>query len=291
MRSGSGTTGRGVIASVGASLLFGVIFLVSGRVQASAEYVFAWRVLAILGCYLPALLLSSGRRALGEYFTLLTARRTHLWLLLPLSLMVGVQLWLFVWAPAHGKALDASLGFLLLPITLVLGGRLVFKSPVSVVQWLSVAVAALALALKIAVAPAFSWVTWFIALVYPVYFMLRHHTGLDHRAGFAVEAAVLTPPALVLLAVLPGPSHQPGQQAGVAVIAVCGAVAMVAYLAASRLLPLPLFGLLSYLEPLILVAVALLLGERLAPTDLAVYGLLALALLILGFEALHALRR
>ncbi|WP_054821756.1 hypothetical protein [Arthrobacter sp. JCM 19049] len=42
--------------------------------------------------------------------------------------MVGVQLWLFVWAPAHGKALDASLGFLLLPITLVLGGRLVFKS-------------------------------------------------------------------------------------------------------------------------------------------------------------------
>ncbi|XQN47855.1 permease, partial [Glutamicibacter creatinolyticus] len=80
-------------------------------------------------------------------------------------------------------------------------------------------------------------------------------------------------------------------QAGVAVIAVCGAVAMVAYLAASRLLPLPLFGLLSYLEPLILVAVALLLGERLAPTDLAVYGLLALALLILGFEALRAPRR
>ncbi|WP_279403141.1 hypothetical protein [Arthrobacter sp. JCM 19049] len=34
--------------------------------QASAEYVFAWRVLAILGCYLPALLLSSGRRAWGN---------------------------------------------------------------------------------------------------------------------------------------------------------------------------------------------------------------------------------
>lgn len=45
--------------------------------------------------------------------------------------IVGLQLWLFVWAPVNGYALDVSLGYLLLPISLVLIGRIVFKDRLS----------------------------------------------------------------------------------------------------------------------------------------------------------------
>ena len=37
--------------------------------------------------------------------------------------MLGVQLWLFLWAPLHGRALPVSLGYFLLPLVMVLAGR------------------------------------------------------------------------------------------------------------------------------------------------------------------------
>lgn len=289
MASNAAGTARGITASLAASVFFGVIFLLSGWVQASAEYVFAWRVLVTLAGYLIILPIALGRKALREYLQRLRGIRFGWALLLLLSLMVGIQLWLFVWAPAHGQALDASLGFLLLPITLVLGGRYIFKSRISRLQWISIFLAIAAVVLKILFTPAFSWVTGFIAIIYPIYFMVRRHTGLDHPAGFGMELAVLTPLALPLIILLPTPNGA-GQHLLVAAIAVGGALAMVAYLSASRWLSLPLFGMLSYVEPLLLVVIALILGERLESMDLLVYLLLAVALIVLACEAVLALR-
>lgn len=48
-----------------------------------------------------------------------------------LCVLVGVQLWLFSWAPLHGHALDASLGFLLLPLAIVLGSRTLLRAKIS----------------------------------------------------------------------------------------------------------------------------------------------------------------
>jgi chloramphenicol-sensitive protein RarD len=33
--------------------------------------------------------------------------------------MLGVQQWLFMWAPLHGNLLDVSLGYFILPIIMV----------------------------------------------------------------------------------------------------------------------------------------------------------------------------
>lgn len=289
MSSAHTGTIRGVSASLGASAFFGIIFLLSGLVSASAEYIFAWRVLVTLACYATVLVIAGGRRTLREYWKFLRAKRSRPWLTVLLAVMVGTQLWLFVWAPANGQALDASLGFLLLPISLVIGGRFVFKSHISRIQWVSISIAVLAVAIKLALTASISWVTVFIALVYPLYFMLRRHAGLDHPAGFGLEVAVMTPLAIALVILLPFEA-EPAQVAGIGAIALCGALAMAAYLAASRLLPLPLFGMLSYVEPLLLVLIALVLGERLDGADLLVYGLLAFALGLLAVEALLAMR-
>jgi chloramphenicol-sensitive protein RarD len=42
------------------------------------------------------------------------------------SALLGVQLWLFMWAPLNGRSLDVSVGYFLLPLTMVLTGRLVY---------------------------------------------------------------------------------------------------------------------------------------------------------------------
>ena len=60
------------------------------------------------------------------------------------------------------------------------------------------------------------------------------------------------------------------------------AVALALYMIASRWLPLGLFGLLSYVEPVLLVVVAWLLGESMEPQQQLSYALIfaAVGLLI-----------
>ena len=65
---------------------------------------------------------------------------------------------------------------------------------------------------------------------------------------------------------------------------ILGALALVLYLAASWLLPMGLFGLLSYVEPVLLVVVALLLGEGLAPGQWPTYALVFAAVVVLVLD-------
>lgn len=116
-------TTRGVAASLVVSTLFAVMFYLSGNVGMPAEAVVAWRVVITAGLYGTLLALPQGRTMLAQYWGSLRARWWRGPLPRVLAGLVSFQLWLFTWAPQHGYALDASLGFLLLPIALVLGGR------------------------------------------------------------------------------------------------------------------------------------------------------------------------
>ncbi|MFC7789851.1 EamA family transporter [Microbacterium sp. MAHUQ-60] len=282
---------RGVAASLLASVLFASIFYLTAQLHSSAEVVWAWRVLATLALYLAALWLASSRVALRVLLRRLRSR----WWLPPLALLlasiVGVQLWLFMWAPMHGHGLDASLGYLLLPITLVLGGRFILHARVSRMQWCVVALAAVAVAVKLVATPQLSWVTLVICIPYAVYFVLRQRFGLDGPFVFGMELAVMSPIAVIMLATAtPGPLPLV-EVAGLAAVGVLGGFGMVLYLGASTLLSMPVFGLLTYVEPVLLVAVAFVLGERMQGADVLVYAILAVALALLAVEGFRAARR
>lgn len=281
---------RGVAVSLIASALFGGIFYLAGLVSSSAEVVFAWRVLITLLCYAAALVHPGARLALLVLWRRLRSRWWMPLLALLLAGIVGVQLWLFMWAPMHGHALDASLGYLLLPICLVLGGRFLMRHHVSRMQWLVVALAAVAVAVKLAGTPELSWVTLVICIPYTLYFVLRQRFGLDAPIVFGAETAAMLPVAVLFLATAaPGPL--PGAElAALLGIGFASALAMTLYLAASSMLSMPVFGLLSYAEPVLLVVVALLLGERMQGADLIVYGILAVALAILAADGFRRTR-
>ena len=63
------------------------------------------------------------------------------------------------------------------------------------------------------------------------------------------------------------------------------------YIIASRLLAFSLFGLLSYVEPVLLLGVALLLGESICPGEWLTYIPIWLAVLVLVFEGFKHLVR
>lgn len=289
-RAPGSRSARGVVSSLAASALFGAMFFLYGVVDASAEAQFGWRMIVTALCYVFVFATPAGRRAFAAFWRALTSAWWRPFVLVAMAAMVGFQMWVFAWAPVHGLGLDASLGYLLLPIALVLVGRLLFRENVSRGQWVAVAIAVVAIGAKVVLEGTLSWVALGICVVYAVYFTVRRHAGLDLPATFGAETALLIPLAVVFVLVMPGASTIGGRIA-VIVAGFAGMLAMSAYLGASRLLGLPLFGLLSYAEPVLLFIAAMLLGARLRPWDPLVYGLLAVALVVLAVDGFRAARR
>ncbi len=289
-------SGRGVALSVGASLLFVVI---PGYVRLLAPLdgvqVFAQRVLWSLPAVFLLVALSRQWGVLAA--TLRRLRHEPLLVLaLPLaSALVGVQWALFVWAPLSGRVVDLSLGYFLLPLAMVLVGRLFYGERLRPLQRLAVAAALVGVAHELWLTQAFSWVTLLAALGYPPYFMLRRWMRVDALSGFILEVGLMVPLAIWLIDrygpvevfvsapqlwwLLPG-------------LGLLSALAFGAMMAASRLLPLGLFGILSYVEPVLLFALAVLfLGESFSLPQLWTYGPIWLAVLLTGWDSARLLRK
>lgn len=277
---------KGLIASVLASALFGALYYLAPLLAPlDGEQIFGWRVLLTLP-FTTALLV--WQRQAGRVRTLaLRAWRTPSLALALLfsAFLLGVQLWLFLWAPLHGRALPVSLGYFLLPLTMVLTGRLLYRERLTPAQQAAAVLAAIGVLYELARAGSMSWETALVALGYPVYFVLRRRLGTDHLGGHWVDMLLMAP--LAAWFVLRAPSTVPMVAehahlwALLPTVGLLSGVALALYMAASRLLPLGLFGLLSYVEPALLVVVALLLGESLAPGQWPIYGAVVAAVVVL----------
>ncbi len=194
-----------------------------------------------------------------------------------------MQLWLFLWAPLRGKALDVSLGYFLLPLTMVLAGRFSYRDRLSLLQKLAVACAMVGVGNELYQAGGVSWPTLVVALGYPLYFILRRRFGTDNLGGLWCELALMLP-AAAWFAFSDGGAAALQINAElywrIPLLGVISAVALVCYILASRLLPFSLFGLLSYVEPVLLVIVALLLGESIGQSEWPTYLAIWLAVLL-----------
>lgn len=286
----------GVAGSLGASMLFATLYYYTSLLEPlSGQQIYGWRILLTAPC-LALLLLAIGRWGEVREILVRLPAEPRLWLALPLSsALVGLQLWLFMWAPINGHGLDVSLGYFLLPLTLVLTGRLVFGETISRLQRLACLLAAVGVGNQLLLASSLSWPVLAVALGYPCYFVLRRKLGTASLGGLWVDLVISLPVAALFVL---GSGETLNLLAGnprltllIAGLGALSALALGLMINASKYLSLTLFGLLSYVEPVLLVVVALLLGESIAPDQWLTYGAIWAAIVVLVLEGLRALRR
>ncbi|APQ10757.1 chemotaxis protein [Pseudomonas oryzihabitans] len=223
-------------------------------------------------------------------------REPRLCLAIPVAaLLMGIQWWGFVWATMNGEAMAMSLGYFLLPLAIVLTGRLVYGERLRPLQRLAVACALLGVINEVWVTGALSWVSLLPVVGYPPYFVLRRWMAVDALSGFVLEICCLLPFALLALHWF-SPSLALQQAPWLWVLlpglGLLSAIAFAAMLASSRLLPLSLFGILSYVEPALLVFVALyILGEQLPAGAIWTYGPIWLAVAWVCLDSARLLRK
>ncbi|WP_321883408.1 EamA family transporter RarD [Paraburkholderia bannensis] len=284
---------RGLTLSVGASALFTLLPAYTLLLAPLGGLdIFAWRVIWTAPGALALLVL---RKRLPQLLELVmrAIRNPRVALMLMTSAgLLGVQLWVFLWAPLHGRMLEVSLGYFMLPLVMVLVGRYYYHERLEPLQWLAVACAAVGVAHELWATHAFSWPTLLTALGYPPYFVLRRKIQADSLVTFAVEMVLLLPVAFIEVHA-GGSLAMLSQHALIAWVLLPGlgvisTVALASYLKSSRLLPMALFGILGYVEPVLLVVVSVtLLGEHLGLRELATYVPIWIAV---ALTALHGAR-
>jgi chloramphenicol-sensitive protein RarD len=289
------STAQGVGLSLTASLLFGTMYYYTSWLEPlDGEQIFAWRMLLTV----PILALFIAIGGQWQQVRLLAQRLTReplLWLALPVSsALIGVQLWLFLWAPLNGQALEVSLGYFMLPLSILLIGRLFYGEKLSKWQNLAAMVAAVGVAHEIYQAGGFSWASLVVAVGYPFYFIVRRAAGTNTIGGLWFDMLLTLPVALIFITTAGDfgaeISHRPALLLLIPLLGLLSALAVASYILASHRLKLGLFGLLGYVEPVLLLFVALLLGERIQADEWMTYVPIWIAVGLLATEGLYALR-
>lgn len=287
---------QGVFLSVLASLLFGALYYYASLLYPlSGEQIFGWRLLLTFPAMTAFLWVSKDWSLVGHVFKRVRQQPMLLLALLLSSLLLAIQLWLFMWAPLHGKALDVSLGYFMLPLSMVLIGRFLYGERLSRLQTIAVGLACLGVAHELWRVNSFSWASLLVCLGYPYYFVLRKKIHTDHLGGLWFDMLLMLPVAMIFAIDLEAQfvntyADHPKLYALVPLLGVISASALIAYIVSSKLLPFGLFGLLGYVEPVLLVFVALALGEAIAADQWMTYVPVWAAVLCLVADGLRITR-
>lgn len=257
------STRAGALAAFGAFLcwgLFGLYFKALGSLPAAE--VLAHRV---LGGAVFALIVQAAVGRLGEIRPILADRGVALRLGAS-ALAVAINWGLFVWAVAHGRALEASLGYYIFPLVSVLLGRVFLREHMTGRQLIALALVTLGVAWQVSHGTGVPWIALSLALSFGAYGLLRKTIAVPALAGLLVETAWLAPLAILYL-LWTGGGEAPAAGAGtLALLALAGpvtAVPLALFAYGARRLRLSTIGLMMYMNPTVQMLVAVfVLGEH-----------------------------
>lgn len=283
---------KGILLSLTASCLFGLVYYYPVFLQPlSVIDIFCWRLLMSFPAIVLLILVERQWHTIIALFKRIGQQPLFIFALIFSAMLIAVQMLIFIWAPLAGRALSTSLGYFMLPLTMVICGRVVYKEQLTLLQKIAVALAFLGVVLEVYLTGAVSWETVVIAIGYPIYFVFRRRMNIDGIAGtfsdfFFIALACLIyflveyPTSKLISDITYFPIYIP-------LLGIITAIAFAAYFSASRLLPLGIFGLLGYVEPILLAMVSIVfLHESIAPNHMISYLLIWSALCIMVLEGI-----
>ena len=213
------------------------------------------------------------------------------------ALVISLNWGVFIWAVADGRILECSLGYYINPLVSVVLGVAVLRERLRRLQWLAVAIAATGVAIEVIGFGTLPWVALSLAVSFALYGLIRKTAPVDPVSGLFIETLLLSPAALIFLAVLAaqgeGAFLTQGREVD-ALLLLAGpisALPLLLFVADAQRIRLTTVGLLQYIAPTghLLLAV-FVYREPFTPVHLATFAFIGLALAIYSLSILHGHR-
>ncbi|MEZ4363879.1 MAG: EamA family transporter RarD [Kofleriaceae bacterium] len=214
------------------------------------------------------------------------------------SVLLTINWGIFVYAVSANRMVDASMGYFINPLVSVALGVLALGERLRRPQQLALGLAALGVCTLTVQRGAPPYLALVLAGSFGFYGLVRKTARVDSLAGTALETALMTPLALLLLGALAARGggalgHAPLRvELLLLATGVVTTVPLLLFTAAARRLPLTTVGFLQYLAPTgqLLLAVGVY-GEPFDGATLLAFGLIWLGLAVFSLDAWRAVPR
>ena len=200
---------------------------------------------------------------------------------------------LFLWAVSNGQAVEAALGYFLMPILSVGLGVGFLGERLRPLQLLALALSVVGIVWTVAVLGRLPVVAILVAVTFALYGLFRKQGPWDAVSGLTFETGLIAPFLIVILAwrVIAGEAIVGnGTASTLILLALTGVVTMVpllAFASASRRVPLSLVGLLQYINPTLQFLVGWqILDEAVSGRRLVGFAFIWVALVLIIFDEL-----
>ncbi|MDU9003612.1 EamA family transporter RarD [Sedimentitalea todarodis] len=283
-------TGKGILAMIGAAGIWGISPIYYKLLaHIPAPEVMAHRTFWSL-VFFAGVLAYQGR--LGDMGLVLRNPR-RFGLIVLASLMVSTNWFLFIYATQIDRNTETSLGYYIYPLVAVLVGRFAFGERLGGAQWLSVALAAGAVAVLALGLGSLPWISLTLATTFALYGVIKKLLPVGPIVSVTCEVLIAVPIALaVVFWLYMNGAVSPSYSVGDAVLLVASgpttAFPLILFTIAARRVPMATVGLLQYLNPTLqFLCAVVLFGEVFTPYHQIAFPMIWIALAVYSVATLR----
>ncbi len=224
--------------------------------------------------------------------------RRAMLLLTAAAALISVNWGTYIWAVNSGNVVEASLGYFINPLVLVLIGVVVLGERLRTLQWVAVGIACLAVLVLTVGLGRLPWIGLVLAFSFAGYGLIKKVVSVDPQASLTIETAVASPFALAYLvhlqltgALVLG-HHAVSTSLLLVGTGVVTAIPLLLFGGAANRIPLTTMGLLQYLTPIIQFVIGVwVVGETMPPARWAGFVIVWIALAVFSYDGLRQGRR
>ena len=210
--------------------------------------------------------------------------------------LVAVNWSVYVWAITSDRVLDASLGYYINPIFSVLLGAVILREKLDGLQKLSVAIAAVAVAILTVASGTVPIAALALTVSWGFYALLKRSLAIGPNQGFMLEVLILSPLALgyVVWHGVQGTGQFVSNVPDTLLLLGCGAVTavpLIFYANGAKGLRLTTIAMLQYIAPTMIFLIAVFVfGEPFGTARMIAFPLIWLSLAVFSFSLLKSRR-
>jgi len=172
------------------------------------------------------------------------------------SILISINWIIYIYAATSGHVVEASLGYYINPIVVIATGVIILKEKMRPLQWVSVGVATLGVAVLTLDYGRLPWIALGLAFSWGGYGLVKKQLGLGALEGLSIETLISSGAYLAYLIWLGNQGEgQFGVSWKITLLFIGGgavtAIPLLLFNGATNRLPLTLIGLLQYITPTI----------------------------------------
>jgi chloramphenicol-sensitive protein RarD len=206
------------------------------------------------------------------------------------ALLIGLNWTLYVWAVAHGRVLEGSLGYYINPLMNMAAGAILFRERLDGFGWSAIALTTIGVVVQTLALGHPPYISILLALTFTSYGLIRKQVSADAQTGLFIECLALAPLALgyILWIGHGGGGHFLTRVQPTVLLLLAGPVTVVPLMLfswAARRLPLSTVGFLQFIGPTLQFAIGVEGGESLTAPRAISFGFIWIGVAVFAVGA------